>query len=89
MGTESRPRPNNSMRKVKHVTENRITYSERFQRTAIERDRKGDKPIDIFRDAELNSRIIGCKRIERCMSRWRARDRETRERGNGERLGDR
>ena len=33
----------------------------------------------IFREAGLDSAVIGYKRIERCMSRWRARDRETRE----------
>ena len=89
MGTESRPRTEQLYEKG----EARDGKPDHLQRT-IPKDgdrtrQEGDKPIDIFRDAGLDSRIIGCKRIERCMSRWRARDRETRERGNGERLGDR
>ena len=49
------------------------------QKTQDERDRRGDSPAVIFREAGLDSAVIGYKRIERCMSRWRARDRETRE----------
>ena len=58
---------------VESVTETRIQYSEGFRKTALERDRRGDSP------AVIDSAVIGYKRIERCMSRWRARDRETRE----------
>ncbi len=64
---------------VENVTETRIQYSEGFRKTALERDRRGDSPAVIFREAGLDSAVIGYKRIERCMSRWRARDRETRE----------
>ena len=64
---------------VESVTETRIQYSEGFRKTALERDRRGDSPAVIFREAGLDSAVIGYKRIERCMSRWRARDRETRE----------
>ena len=64
---------------VKSVHGNYIQYSDRFRRTAIERDRNGDSPAVIFREAGLDSKIIGYKRIERCMSRWREKDRKERE----------
>ena len=55
---------------VESVTETRIQYSEGFRKTALERDRRGDSPAVIFREAGLDSAVIGYKRIERCMSRW-------------------
>ena len=56
---------------VENVTETRIQYSEGFRKTALERDRRGDSPAVIFREAGLDPRLIGNKRIERCIARWK------------------
>lgn len=56
---------------VKNVTDNRITYSEVFKRSCVQRYRNGESPAKIFRDAGLDSSLIGYKRIERCIARWK------------------
>ena len=45
---------------VAWVTRTRITYTDSFKREAR-----------IFREAGLDPRIIGNKRIERCIARWK------------------
>ncbi|OXN00282.1 hypothetical protein Tam10B_1505 [Bifidobacterium vansinderenii] len=49
----------------------RITYEEGFRRMVARRYRAGDSPARIFREAGLDSALIGYKRIERCIARWR------------------
>lgn len=56
---------------VASVTRDRINYTEAFKRHAMRRYRHGDRPVDIFRQAGLDPRIIGNKRIERCIARWK------------------
>lgn len=56
---------------VAWVTRTRITYTDSFKREAIERYRRGESPVRIFREAGLDPRIIGNKRIERCIARWK------------------
>lgn len=49
----------------------RIHYAREFQILCMRRYRNGDRPSDIFREAGMGSEVIGYKRIERCISRWR------------------
>lgn len=56
---------------VRSATANRIEYSEDFQRDCMERYAKGDSPVKMFREAGLGPEIIGYKRIERCIARWK------------------
>ncbi|WP_244609287.1 transposase [Bifidobacterium moukalabense] len=50
----------------------RITYSNRFKVECIRRYLKGESARRIFRDAGLDPSLIGAKRIERCVARWKA-----------------
>ena len=56
---------------VAWVTRTRITYTDSFKREAVTRYRRGESPVRIFREAGLDPRIIGNKRIERCIARWK------------------
>lgn len=58
---------------VRKTTETRIYYTDGFRERTMERYRNGDKPSVIFRDAGLDPKLIGGKRIERCIARWRHR----------------
>ncbi|WP_318793190.1 hypothetical protein, partial [Bifidobacterium longum] len=42
-----------------------------FKREAVTRYRRGESPVRIFREAGLDPRLIGNKRIERCIARWK------------------
>ncbi|PJM73272.1 transposase [Bifidobacterium primatium] len=53
------------------VVDKRIAYSEAFKVQCMTRYAAGDSPVQIFRDAGLDSSLIGYKRIERCIARWR------------------
>ena len=57
---------------VVRVTRSRITYEAWFKRLCVRRYRQGVSPSVMFREAGLDPRIIGGKRVERCMARWRA-----------------
>ncbi|OZG62497.1 MULTISPECIES: hypothetical protein [Bifidobacterium] len=56
---------------VESVTATKIRYSRAFQLDCMRRYILGDHPTAIFRDAGLDPSIIGYKRIERCIARWR------------------
>ena len=56
---------------VKSVTATRIRYTEQFRVETMLRYDDGESPVAIFRDAGLDSQLIGYKRIERCIARWR------------------
>ena len=43
---------------------------------AIPRNAEGGSPAAIFREAGLDPKIIGYKRVERCIARWKAEDAE-------------
>lgn len=60
---------------VANVTSSRITYSDEFRDAATARYLRGDSPVRIFRDAGLDPKLIGYKRIERAFARWKGRER--------------
>ena len=54
------------------VRSGRIVYNDAFKRDCIRRYRNGESPAEIFRSAGLDSALIGYKRIERSIARWKA-----------------
>lgn len=60
-----------SLPAVERVTQNRIHYTDEFKRDVVRRYNAGESPVQIFRRAGLDTSLIGYKRIERCLSRWR------------------
>ena len=74
-GRKDRPDESPESREGPHavawVTRTRITYKDSFKRDAVTRYRQGESPVRIFREAGLDPRIIGNKRIERCIARWK------------------
>ena len=67
-----------SLPAVETVREGRIFYSDEFKRECMRRYHEGDRPVVIFQDAGLYPELIGGKRIERCMARWREDERRRR-----------
>ena len=67
-----------SLDAVKSVTASRITYSESFKAECCRLYALGVPPSRIFRSAGLDPKIIGYKRIERAVSRWREAEEEGR-----------
>ena len=63
---------------VESVTQGRIFYTEEFKADCMRRYHEGDSPMRIFAEAGLYSDLIGYKRIERCVSRWRESERKGR-----------
>lgn len=60
-----------SLPAVRSVGAVRIRYSEGFREECMRRYGRGESPRCIFSDAGLDPEIIGAKRIERCIARWR------------------
>ncbi len=56
---------------ISEVSRTRIYYREWFQMQTIMKNRLGMGPTRIFTEAGLPPSLVGYKRIERCMSRWR------------------
>lgn len=56
---------------VAAVTDTRIYYTDEFREEALSRYEAGESPVRIFREAGLEPRLIGYKRVERCFARWR------------------
>ena len=56
---------------VRDATSSRISYSDEFRESATRRYLAGESPVKIFREAGLDPRLIGYKRIERAFARWR------------------
>lgn len=50
----------------------RITYSREFQVRCMAQYLRGNGPTSIFASAGLNPKIVGSKRIERAIARWKA-----------------
>ncbi|GAA0827893.1 methyltransferase [Bifidobacterium pullorum subsp. gallinarum] len=73
-----------SLPAVESVTSERIFYAERFKTECMRRYHEGESPTKIFNDAGLYSSLIGYKRIERCIARWRADERSGRLNGEYE-----
>lgn len=57
---------------VSNVTQDRITYSDTFKQVCTIRYLAGESPTKIFREAGLPPDLIGYKRIERSVARWKA-----------------
>lgn len=66
-----------SLPAVAGVTSTRITYSDAFRASATARYLAGESPVKIFREAGLDPRIIGYKRIERAFARWKTQSHPT------------
>lgn len=60
-----------SLDAVDSVTQTRISYSNAFRDDCMRRYNAGESPAAIFREAGLDPKIIGYKRVERCISRWK------------------
>ena len=60
-----------SLPAVKAVSAGRIRYADDFKRRVAEGYRRGESPVEMFRKAGLGPEVIGYKRIERCVARWR------------------
>ena len=60
-----------SLPAVKEVNATRIIYSDRFKVECMRRYLKGESASKIFREAGLDPALIGSKRIERCVARWK------------------
>ncbi|MFQ8744630.1 MAG: hypothetical protein ACLR82_02255 [Bifidobacterium longum] len=56
---------------VADATPTRITYALWFKRRVVKGLREGLRPASMFREAGLGSEVIGYKRIERAVYRWR------------------
>lgn len=65
-----------SLDAVESVTQYRIRYSKEFRDDCMRRYAEGGSPAAIFREAGLDPKIIGYKRVERCIARWKAEDAE-------------
>lgn len=61
-----------SLPAVAGVSSTRIVYADWFRRDCVRRYRAGEHPVDLFREAGLDPKLIGYKRIERAFARWRA-----------------
>ena len=57
---------------VANVSKDRITYSNAFKQVCVIRYLAGESPTKIFREAGLPPELIGDKRIERSVARWKA-----------------
>ncbi len=56
---------------VANVTRDRITYSDIFKQVCTIRYLAGESPTKIFREAGLPPDLVGYKRIERSVARWK------------------
>lgn len=57
---------------VANVSKDRITYSNAFKQVCVIWYLAGESPTKIFREAGLPPELIGYKRIERSVARWKA-----------------
>ena len=57
-----------SLPAVAEATSKRITYTDDFKRYCVTRYNEGASPVRLFREAGLDSALIGYKRIERCLA---------------------
>lgn len=56
---------------VDSCTQTRITWNKYFIRHVEHELESGARPVDVFRSAGVGPEIIGSKRVERCVARWR------------------
>lgn len=72
-----------SLPAVESVSASRIRYSDHFRVEAMCRYNAGESPSAIFREAGLDPKLIGYKRVERCIARWKQQERDERRKGKG------
>ena len=72
-----------SLPAVESVSASHIRYADSFRIEVMCRYNAGESPAAIFREAGLDPKLIGYKRIERCIARWKKK--EERDRRGGER----
>ncbi|WP_150383425.1 hypothetical protein [Bifidobacterium rousetti] len=60
-----------SLPAVAAVSRSRIVYADWFREECMRRYQSGEHPVDVFREAGLDPKLIGYKRIERAIARWR------------------
>lgn len=72
-----------SLPAVESVNTSRIRYSDRFRVEVMCRYNAGESPSAIFREAGLDPKLIGYKRVERCIARWKQQERDERRKGKG------
>ena len=63
-----------SLPAVESVSASRIRYSDHFRVEAMCRYNAGESPSAIFREAGLDPKLIGYKRVERCIARGSSRN---------------
>lgn len=71
-----------SLSAVAEATAKRITYTDDFERYCVVHYNEGASPVRMFREAGLDPALIGYKRIERCLARWRESQDEILNSGN-------
>lgn len=59
---------------VKSVSPSHIRYTDRFKVEVMCRYNAGESPSAIFREAGLDPKLIGYKRVERCIARWKQQE---------------
>ena len=62
-----------SLSAVKSVSASHIRYTDQFRVECMCRYDAGESPAAIFREAGLDPKLIGYKRVERCIARWKRR----------------
>lgn len=73
-----------SLPAVESVSASHIRYADSFRIEVMCRYNAGESPAAIFREAGLDPKLIGYKRIERCIARWKKQ--EERDRRNSKRV---
>lgn len=63
-----------SLPAVKSVSPSHIRYTDRFKVEVMCRYNAGESPSAIFREAGLDLKLIGYKRVERCIARWKQQE---------------
>lgn len=71
-----------SLSAVAEATAKRITYTDDFKRYCVVHYNEGASPVRMFRETGLDPALIGYKRIERCLARWRESQDEILNSGN-------
>lgn len=77
-----------SLPAVESVRGSRIRYTDAFRRECLARYARGEHPVALFREAGLDPRIVGYKRIERAFARWRSGVRMPAKRSAGRPVAD-
>jgi len=74
-----------SLPAVKSVSASHIHYTDQFRLEVMCRYSMGESPSAIFREAGLDPKLIGYKRVERCIARWKQQQERDRRRAESAR----